>query len=448
MSLHSKVAWKDGMFLLPQHFQQAERNFESMLRQQTLGPQPLQWGVLELAINETALAEGRVELTRCRAVWPDGMALHAPELDVLPAAAPLPAGSTSRALDVFLTIPARRPQVPLVAMSAERKDARYVERAIEVADDQDPDQLRTIDIAVKNTRIVLGREALDGLVVLKIAELERAVEGAWTLRRDYVPPMPTVAAAPLLSKKLQELLSRANARADELTAQRRLRGDGLEFNAEDLLNFWLLHTLNTQLTRLRHLLTVPGIHPERLYEGLLSLFGSLLVFSPNAVRTAPSYQHDAIGECFAGLIERIYELLGVIVRARYTLIPLHQTRNAWDGRVEDHQLLESAHFYLVATGDVPRAEFDRLPTAAKVADSSRVESLARTANPGLSLVPIPRPPSPVPVRKDAVYFQLRAEGPLWHEIRRSGQIGVFVPRAPDGLHLELVALHDAPGAAA
>ncbi len=83
-----------------------------------------------------------------------------------------------------------------------------------------------------------------------------------------------------------------------------------------------------------------------------------------------------------------------------------------------------------------------------MADSSRVESLARTANPGLTLVPVARPPSPVPVRKDAVYFAIKAEGPLWQEIRRSGQIGVFVPRAPDGLHLELVALHDAAGAAA
>ena len=93
-------------------------------------------------------------------------------------------------------------------------------------------------------------------------------------------------------------------------------------------------------------------------------------------------------------------------------------------------------------------EFDRLPSACKVADSSRVESLARTANPGLTLVPVSRPPPPVPVRQDAVYFQVRAQGPLWQEIRRSGQIGVFVPRAPEGLHLELVALHDAQGAAA
>lgn len=448
MSQHSKVAWKDGMFLLPQHFQQAERSLEAALRQQLLGPQPLAWGVLELAINELTIAEGRFELLRCRALWPDGTPIHAPELDVPPPPCALPSGGLARAVEVFLTIPARRAQVPLVAATAERKDARFVERPLDVADDQNPDQVQTIDVAVKNVRLVIGRDGLEGLVSLKLAELERTVDGGWSLRRDFVPPLVVLGAAPQLVRKVQELVGRANARAEELTAQRRLRGDALEFNAADLLNFWLLHTLNGHLPRLRHLLAVPSVHPERLYEALLGLFGGLLAFSPNAGREAPPYQHEAIGDCFGALLAQIYELLGVIVRARYTLIPLKQTRNAWDGHVEDRQLLEAAHFYLVATGDLPRAEFDRLPTACKVADSSRVESLARTANPGLTLVPVPRPPSPVPVRKDAVYFHVKADGPLWQEIRRSGQIGVFVPRAPDGLQLELVALHDAQGAAA
>lgn len=448
MSQFSKVAWKDGMFLLPQHFQQAERNLETALRLQLLGPQPLAWGVFELLLNEQALSEGRVELLRCRAHFPDGTSFHAPEMDELPPAAPLSVGGSSRTAEVFLTIPARRAQVPLVAVTAERRDARFIERPLDVSDDHDPDQVRTIDVAVKNTHLVVGRDGLEGLVVLKIAEIERSAEGSWCLRRDYVPPLVVIGASPPLVRKVQEILGRVSARAEALTAQRRMRGDALEFNAADLLNFWLLHSLNSCLPRLRHLLSVPSVHPERLYEGLLGLFGSLLAFSPSAPREAPAYQHDSIGDCFGALIGQIYDLLGVIVRARYTLIPLNQTRNAWDGRVEDRQLLEAAHFYLVATGDIPRAEFERLPSACKVADSSRVESLARTANPGLTLLPVARPPSPVPVRKDAVYFHVKAEGPLWQEIRRSGQIGVFVPRAPDGLQLELIALHDAAGAAA
>jgi len=456
MSQTSKVAWKDGMFLLPQHFQQAERHIESQLRQLALGVQPLGWGILDLTLDEQAVSEGRVDVLACRAIWPDGTPFDAPHLDIPPPALALPSGGAARLGEVFLTIPLRRAQVPLTTQSSERRDARFIEREQEVADDSNPDQVQSIEIAVKNVRlsVELGgdrggdRESRDGLCSLKIAEVERTTAGTWSLRRDYVPPCPVLRAAPQIVGKVQELLSRMNVRAEDLTAQRRQRGDGLEFQAADLLNFWLLHALNSAAPKLRHLLTVSSCHPERLYAELLGLFGSLLVFHPSAAREAPPYQHEAMGESFATLLAQIYELLGVIVRERYTLIPLKQNRNAWDGRVEDRQLLEAAHLYLVATGDLPRSEFERLPSACKMADSSRVESLARTANPGLTLVPVPRPPSQVPVRKDAVYFSVKAEGPLWQEIRRSGQIGVFVPRAPDGLHLELVALHDAAGAAA
>ena len=37
MSLFDKVAWKDGMFLLPQHFQQEARHQDATLRQLQLG---------------------------------------------------------------------------------------------------------------------------------------------------------------------------------------------------------------------------------------------------------------------------------------------------------------------------------------------------------------------------------------------------------------------------
>ena len=282
MSLFSKVAWKDGMFLLPQHFQQAERSLEMTLRQQQLGPHPLAFGVLDLALNEAAIGEGRVEVVRCQALWPDATPVSIPAVDKPPPARTLPNNVTARIAEVYLTIPARRAQVALVAATAERKDARFVEQTLDVADDHNPDQVQTIEIAVKNVRLGLGSDGLEGLVTLKIAELERTADGAWSLRRDYVPPCPFVGAAPQLITKVQELVSRANARAEELTAQRRLRGDALEFNAADLLNFYLLHTLNSHLPKLRHQLTVPGTHPEQLYAELLGLFGGLLAFSPTA----------------------------------------------------------------------------------------------------------------------------------------------------------------------
>lgn len=441
MSLNSKVAWKDGMFLLPQHFQQAERSLESALRLQVFAPQPLMWGVLELELNEPAVSEGRLELLRCRAILPDGTPVEVPGVDLAPPSAALRSGSGSRVIEVFLTLPARRSGTPLVAADPEQALVRFVEKLAEVPDDHEPDRVQTIEVATKNLRLAIGADGLDGKVALKLAEVEGTAEGRLALRRDYVPPCPVIAAAPYLVRQVQDLLGRMSAKVEELTEGRRQRdNDALEFNAADIKNFWLLHTLNQHLWVLRQLLLSSATHPARLFEELLRLFGGLLVFSPRASMECPTYYHEAIGASFSALLGRLYELLGVVVRQQYRVIELTQSRNVWDGRIDDPRLLEEGEFYLVATGDVQRGEFERLPSACKIADSHRVEGLARFNNPGLTLEPVPRPRPPVPVRKDAFYFRLHTTGPLWDEIRRSGQIGLFVPRAPDGLKLELVIL--------
>ncbi len=445
MSLYSKVAWKDGMFLLPQHFQQAERSLEATLRMQFLAPRPLDFGIFELVINDQALSEGRFELERCRAVLPDGMVVDIPAADPAPAAVTLRAAAGERGVEVFLGLPARRARLPLFTANPERTEIRFIERPLDVADDENPEQVQTIDVVVKNLRLGVGSAMLAGTVALKLAEVERSAEGTWMLRRDYVPPSPLLAAAPGLVKRLQELISRVAAKAAELSLKRNQGGEALVFDAATLTQFWLLHTLNQYLPVLRHLVSLPGTHPAQMYEELLRLAGGLLIFTAGAQPDFPVYQHEAIGSSYAALIRRIDELLGIVVRERYLVIPLNQTQNVWDGRIEESQLLESGEFYLVATGDLPRKEFERLPGACKIADSHRVESLVLTANPGLRLEPVPRPREPIPVRKDASYYRLHGEGPLWDEVRRSGQLGIYIPRAPDGLHLELVVLRDAQG---
>lgn len=445
MSQYSKVAWKDGMFLLPQHFQQAERSLEAALRTQIAAPRPIGWGLIELSLNESAIAEGRFEIERCRALLPDGTAVDIPGSDPAPAPVPLRAGAGERVVEVFICLPARRARMPLVTANAERTEIRFVERPLDVADDENPDQVQTIDVAVKNLRLGIGSAALEGTVALKLAEIERTPEGVWSWRREYVPPSPLLSTSPLLVRRVQDLLARVVAKVDELTAKREQSGEALVFDSAMLIQFWLLHTLNQYLPVLRHLISLPGVHPAQLYQELLRLGGGLLIFSPGARHDFPAYQHEAIGSCYAQLLNRLYELLGIVVRERYTVIRLTQNQNEWDGRIDETQLLETGEFYLVATGDLPRKEFERLPGACKIADSQRVESLVLTSNPGLRLEAVPRPREPIPVRKDASYYRIYSEGSLWDEIRKSGQIGLYIPRAPDGLHLELAVLRDARG---
>ena len=88
MSQFSKVSWQEGMFILPQHFQQADRRFEATLNLRLRGQRPYAFGVLGLQFNEDALSRGTLELTRCQAILPDGSTIDAPEVDPLPAPRP------------------------------------------------------------------------------------------------------------------------------------------------------------------------------------------------------------------------------------------------------------------------------------------------------------------------------------------------------------------------
>ena len=51
----SKVVWAQGMFVLPQHFQQHDRYLENLINGRCLGLQPYSWGFYTLEIDHHLL---------------------------------------------------------------------------------------------------------------------------------------------------------------------------------------------------------------------------------------------------------------------------------------------------------------------------------------------------------------------------------------------------------
>ena len=64
MSLHSKVVWSQGMFLLPHHFQQEARHVEYAMEMRMRAAGPHGWGFFELELDEGLLAVGRLGISR------------------------------------------------------------------------------------------------------------------------------------------------------------------------------------------------------------------------------------------------------------------------------------------------------------------------------------------------------------------------------------------------
>ena len=63
MSNYRKIVWNEGMLLTPHHFQQWDNYHEDLLHSRVNSMQPYNYGVLDLQVNNEAVANGNFQIT-------------------------------------------------------------------------------------------------------------------------------------------------------------------------------------------------------------------------------------------------------------------------------------------------------------------------------------------------------------------------------------------------
>jgi type VI secretion system protein ImpJ len=58
-TMKNKVIWQEGLFALPQHFQQQQRSLEHHLNQRMDAQGDFAWGFTSLVLNKELLAQGK-----------------------------------------------------------------------------------------------------------------------------------------------------------------------------------------------------------------------------------------------------------------------------------------------------------------------------------------------------------------------------------------------------
>lgn len=443
MSRFSKVSWQDGMFLLPQHFQQADRHHQAALSLLHRALSPLCYGVQRLQFDEDALQRGTLGLVRCQALFQGGMAVDAPALDALPGARPFQLDPGRRSLEVFLAVPALREGQPLCTRDSARADIRYVQELADIADDQDPDQRQPIEIARKNLRLLLSGEAQDGLEVLKLGEVQRSADGALLLRPEFIPPCTHAGAAPALQVLLRELLATVLARASSLASKRRASGFSGQPSSDDVEEMLFLQALNTSSPVLRHLCEQRDAHPAEIYAELLRLCGALSTFDPLKREAAdlPAYDHKDLSGCFGRLDKALRQLLDRRFSQPYVVIPLTRAELFWKGLIADQDVRARGELFLAATG-LPPAVAQGFPNSCKIAEYEQIDRVMGTFVTEVKISPVQTLPDGVPRRPEAAYFRVDRQSKGFDAILKTGQIAVFVAGAKNlpELRLELVGL--------
>jgi len=457
-----KLVWREGMLMLPHHFQQLDLYHERLLHERLAALTPYSWGVAELAVDEQALAGGVFRLLRVSCVLPDGLLIRVGDADPgappsRPAEPHLPPNRAG--VGVYLAVPAQRETAPNVAeVGAGGGDgveeapmlgggARFVGEVVRVPDLNTGGNEQSILWARQNLALLFDDESLEGYDAIKIAEVVRSPAGKLDLREGYIPPLLRVGASPFIMNGLRKLLALLLARQKALASGRRERGGSgsVEFGAADVQALWMLQALNGVIPTLSYAHNTGEPPPTLIYVELARCAGQLLTFVVDGdPGTIANFNFTDLGTTFGRLFEMLTQLIGAQVTGKYITIPLDQKQPGfYTGRIQDHRLLEAALFYLAIGGDVPEATMrDRIPRLLKVGSFDQISQIISAAMPGVRVELDYRPPGAIPVRAGHIYLRLEKGGAYWDRIRSTGTIAVYQPLEPARLKVELMAVSE------
>lgn len=443
MSWDSRVLWVEGLFLQPQHFQQADRHVEAQISGLARHVLPYLWGVSALEIDEEMLKSGQFSVRAVAGLTADGATFRVPATEDHPPSLIVPEGIKDCV--VYLTVPTRRRGAPEVEMTgAELSATRYRPAEIEVTDTVGRDRT-PVTLAVGKLRLqfALAVDDLSDRLAIPIARiLEVRPDKQVVLDGSFIPACIDLRAAPTLSGFLRELEGLLAHRQKALAG--RLSETGATRGVAEISDFLMLMVLNRNLPVIRHLLTLENVHPATAFRECAALAGELATFmaAEKTVPDFPPYVHDNLSTSFAPLIRALRQYLSSVLEQSAVSIPLDPRKYGISvGIIADRKLITTAGFVLAVKADIPPETVRRhFAGHAKLGPVEEIRQLVNSALPGIGLTPLPVAPRQVPYHAGVVYFELERDSPYWRKMTTSGGVAVHVSGDYPGLTMELWAI--------
>ena len=426
MTWRNRVVWSEGMFLRTQHFQQADRFQETLAAKGLQAAAPYLWGLSELRIDEHLLNEGRVGLTAARGAFTDGGHFHAPDEDPLPQPFVVPEDMRDEVL--YLCAPTRRPGTTEFAQSEGDPTKRFVSLEIDAPDMVEGGAAYApIQVAQLNLSVRSASQDLSGFDAIPFARVvERRSDDQVTLDPDFIPTAIAAGAAPRLDRIMSEARGLLHQRGQAIAAR---LGSASAGGVAEVTDFLLLQAVNRYETLLRHLMSVPGVHPERLYTFLISLAGELATFTEESNRPQefPAYNHRELTASFEPPLEAIRGSLSAVFEQSAISIPLElRGFGIRVGKIADRSLFENTDFVLAAKAAVDPEALRQLPKRLTIGAVERIRDLVNNQLGGAPVRVLSAEPRQIPYRAGYVYFAINTSHEEWQAVTNSGGIAIHV----------------------
>ena len=453
--------WHQGVFLQPQHFQYTDMYHQTAYYPLLRIANPYFWGVVNLEVNESGLANGVFEVEACEVLMPNGTLVNYPGDSALSSRTFTTAWTDRlRPFTVCLGIRKMNPKGGNVTvLSAKESAAEVKTRFLTLNDPEDipdihedgPDaQIRTLTYV---TELFWETEA-EGLQDYELLPIAQIVRDGDTIHMSptFIPPCLHIVSSGVLLKTVKLIRDELAGRARQLEEYKTPVGvAGAEPDIRSIPHRLALQLLAQYVPMLFHLVDTPTLHPWQIYGILRQLIGGISTLSTrvnflgedeNGNTLLPPYDHTDLGNCFKNAYGLIIRLLNEITIEAESLIPMPQvSQGQFKGEIPEDLLEPQNLFYLALRTSVPFEELlDAFMGFAKVGSEEQVRLFAEHSLPGLPLRHLKIQPEGIPRRPNTSYFSLDRRNTVWDAIRQHRNIVLLWDDAPEDLRAEVIAL--------
>ena len=317
--------------MTPQHLQQSDQYHEALLHARMRAVATYDWGITGLQFDERALVAGQLKVVKCHGFFPDGTPFFVGDrgednVEARPLEGAFPA--SMEFLDVFLAIPNLRETAFNVGLDPAKAGpaVRFLAQSVTVPDLNTGRNETALSWARENLRLLFGTEPRDAFQTIRIGQLVRDRTGAVVVRKSIIPPVLHVYASDHLMAGLRRVLSALVGKQKSLAEGRRMRtAAAVDFQASDTAKFWLLHTVNSYIPIVSHLVDHGMGPPEDCYRVIGGLIGELCTFSADGDPTAiPKFNYLELGDVFDPMFERAIAMITGVIAENYIVVPLEK----------------------------------------------------------------------------------------------------------------------------
>lgn len=447
-----KVLWTEGTLLSQQHFQQWDEYIDKTSNIIRIACQSETYGILDYAIDESALDTGIFKLTNCSIIFKSGRIYQLGNneesliynIDE----------NITEGLDIYLSLPINNIAYNISGYpKVESENAAWDVDFQDIRDQYDTDREREIGFVSLNVKLKAynlnsedhKKDANEKILIARI--LPRGFK-QYYIDENLIPPLVYLKANRQLYNKLINLKDSLEVKTRDLVLRRdEYYASAVQFNASVLKTYSLLESFNKTRIKMANVLQRGTVHPQVVYNLLLDFIGSLSAFSNTFMSHNVSdfyYNHDDLAKSFNEVINFIEKIINETFPDRISIFNFSKSRNNLysTDMISSDELTSLSFFLKVKKHEEADLWIRSFINETKVASETNIDLYLASALPGVEIKHVIKAPTYLSMQSGYEYFSICKQSSAWEDIIEHQSIAVYVSQKFSDYEIDLVAVNE------